>query len=209
MAEVQPLLLALASFLRGQADLDAQLAMIGLVLLPALERGLLGWQVLIAGRAVILAVVHEIELHSVAREVLNWGHLLKQFLQSLIEEPVVGITQQLNQVGQRVRLGQPRVIDDLAVVDLTRGSSGLFSDRRQYHLPASSVGPLLSAGGGAMLSVTAAHAEAASRPNPTVRTRQRPPSVRRTAPLGRARLTTRHGRSTTAHGRPAHNLRVQ
>ena len=49
MTEIEPLLFALAGLLRGQTDLDSQFALVGLVLLPAFQRGLRGRQILVAG----------------------------------------------------------------------------------------------------------------------------------------------------------------
>ena len=104
VAEVEPLLLALAALLGDQLDADLEPPGVGRIAAAALVWSLLGRQV---------AVVLERELHPVAGEILDRRHLDEQLAQSHLEEPLVGIAQQLNQVRQIVRLGQARVVDRL------------------------------------------------------------------------------------------------
>ena len=102
VAEEQLLLFGFVGFLAEQADGDAQFAGVVEVALAALVRGLVGRDV---------AVVLEVELHAVAGEVGDRGHFAEEFAQALIEEPLVGVAQQVDQVGQLVRFGQARVVD--------------------------------------------------------------------------------------------------
>ena len=104
VAEEQLLLLGLVGLLAQQADRHTQLARVVEVALAALVRRLVRRDV---------AVVLEIQLHPVAGEIGDRRHLAEQLGQPHIQEPLVGVAQQLDQVGQLVRFRQARVVDRL------------------------------------------------------------------------------------------------
>ena len=104
IAEIEPLLLALPALLRGQLHVDLQTPRVRRIPPTALVRRLLRRHV---------AVVLERQLHPIAREIRNRRHLDEQLPQPLIQEPLVGIAQHLNQIRQLVRFRQARVVDRL------------------------------------------------------------------------------------------------